>query len=122
MVFESRGKLTAPRLQAEQKLYVSLVSHRLHAQFSSACKFLGASPYHRVETRMEIDKIFPQQYNIHSMEQMEMIKDHLDEQKRERSNCSWFPWVISSCTISQWAGIDPTWDGSHPQAGAAHPG
>jgi len=72
---------------------------------------------------MEMEKTFPQQYNIHSMKQMEMIiKTTLNKQKTEIGNCSWFLWVISSCVISQWADMDPTWGGSHPQAGAAHLG
>ena len=49
MVFESRCKLTAPMLQAEPKLYVSLASqlnsyHHLCIQLSSAYKFLGGKP------------------------------------------------------------------------------
>lgn len=43
--------------------------------------FLEAYLYGRVRTRMNVEKIFPQQYNIHDMKQINTIKDHPDEQK-----------------------------------------
>lgn len=57
------------------------------------------------------------------MKQMEMVKDYPDKQKRDEDSCSLFLWTISSSTISlRWTNIDPTWDESHRQAGAAHLG